>query len=84
VPLLWVFVIYTPSFPVVGKYMGWTGGALALIYSYFNSKYTPAYMESAEARLGPFKKRTLAFKGIAFGAFGGVAFSALQSLGFFA
>mmetsp|Transcript_68061 Transcript_68061/g.116966 ORF Transcript_68061/g.116966 Transcript_68061/m.116966 type:complete len:83 (+) Transcript_68061:180-428(+) len=80
--MLWIYVIYTPSFPVVGKYMGWSGCALSLFYAYFNAKYTPAYMEAAKNRVGPFSKRTLAFKGIAFGALGGLSFSALQGLGF--
>jgi hypothetical protein len=77
-------VIYTPSLPVVGKYMGWTGGALSLFYSISNAQYVPAYMECAQGRLGPFKRRTLAFKGIAFGAVAGMGFSIARELGFVA
>mmetsp|Transcript_525 Transcript_525/g.1131 ORF Transcript_525/g.1131 Transcript_525/m.1131 type:complete len:200 (+) Transcript_525:64-663(+) len=79
-PLLWIFGLYAPSLPMVGNFMPWTGGALSLVYAFYNNAYVPAYMASAKDRLLPFTRRTLAFKAIAAGAGAGVLFSVAKGI----
>jgi hypothetical protein len=81
VPCLWLFSIYTPCLPVVGQYLPTVGGVLALAYAYFNFKYVPAYMNSAAERIPHFKRRTLVFRALIFGAVGGIACSVAQMAG---
>lgn len=48
----------------------WAGCILALAWAKFNADYVPAYAKSAEARLEPFKNRTMAFRILFYGAAG--------------
>mmetsp|Transcript_136465 Transcript_136465/g.193021 ORF Transcript_136465/g.193021 Transcript_136465/m.193021 type:complete len:158 (-) Transcript_136465:70-543(-) len=75
-PFVWILSVYGPAVPVVGPYTEFAVGALCCVYAYGNVRYVPAYMESAEARITPFKIRTNAFKGLAFGSLIALSFSA--------
>ena len=72
-PMLWLYVIYTPSLPHVGKFLPWTGTLLAAAFGYYNTKYLEGYAQSAEARIPPFKARTTSIKYLFFGASAGMA-----------
>ena len=75
IPMIWSFALYNPSIPVVGAFMGPWLVVLSLVYSYFNYSYVKGYMESSKSRMTPFRRRTMAFRAIAFGAMGGIGYS---------
>lgn len=60
-PILWLYVLYTPAVPFVGKLAPWAGAVLATAFARFNVRYVKAYIASAEARVAPFTRRTWAF-----------------------
>lgn len=82
-PALWIYVMYTPSIPVVGTYLSWAGLVLALGFAYYNVEYVKAYTVSAQARIAPFSKRTMFFRFIAYGAMAGMASCTASAMGLF-
>lgn len=75
VPWIWTLSIFGPAIPVVGQYSEFAVVGLSLIYAYANKQYVGGYISSADDRMGPFKLRTNAFKGLAFGSMIGMGFS---------
>ena len=82
VPALWLYVLYTPAVPHVGKFLPWTGALLAAAFAHYNTKYLEGYAQSAEARLPPFKARTQALKVLFIGALASMGASFLTTIGF--
>lgn len=81
VPALWLYVLYTPAVPHVGKFLPWTGALLAAAFAYYNTKYLEGYAQSVEARLPPFKARTNALMVLFTGALASMAASFLTTIG---
>jgi len=81
VPTLWIYVIFTPALPHVGKFLPWTGTVLAGVFAFYNVKYLEGYTESAAARLPPFKSRTAALKYLFYGACIGMTASLATTCG---
>ena len=75
IPFVFAFATFVPRIPYVGEYAGTSLVILSAVYSYYNEKYAEAYAESTDARVVPFKRRTNAFKAIAFVAMGAMAYS---------
>lgn len=80
-PMIWLWAIYNPALPWVGEFTGAILVALSFLYSFFNYQYVAAYMESSKGRMQPFRRRTMCFRFIAFGAMGGVAYAVRGSSG---
>ena len=59
-----MFHVFSGELPYVGEYAPFAGLALSLTFAYANKNYAPAYAESVEGRMGPFKLRSLAFRGL--------------------
>ena len=72
-PVLWLYVLYTPAIPLVGRYLPWTGAGLGLAFGYFNTKYVEGYIVSADARIKQFSRRTLVMRILFYGTLAGLA-----------
>ena len=82
VPVLWLYVLYTPAIPYVGTLLSWAGAALGLAFGYFNVRYVEGYIVSSEQRLKPFYQRTRTIRALFYGAGAGIVASVVQALGF--
>mmetsp|Transcript_15972 Transcript_15972/g.45205 ORF Transcript_15972/g.45205 Transcript_15972/m.45205 type:complete len:169 (-) Transcript_15972:25-531(-) len=80
-PSLWIYSLYAPSIPKVGKYAPWVGASLAVIYGFYSVKYVKAYAESAEKRISPFHTRKNIFFTLLVGGMAGMVFSSLKQAG---
>ena len=81
VPVLWLYVLYTPAIPYVGTSLSWAGALLGLAFGYFNVKYVEGYTVSADQRLKPFYLRTMTIRALFYGAGAGIVASVAQALG---
>jgi predicted outer membrane lipoprotein len=81
-PVLWLYVIYTPAIPHVGKLLPWTGAVLACAFAYFNTLYVEGYAESADDRIPPFRRRTMAIRGLLYGTAVGILATLATTSGF--
>jgi len=80
IPSLWIFSVYASALPFVSPTVGAvTTASLAAVYCVGDKLYASGYGESAEGRMKGFKIRTLAFRGIAYGAIAGVVGAAYLS-----
>lgn len=91
VPMLFLYVIYTPALPVVGRVtipgtpdlllLPWCGAVGGLAFANLNVKYVKGYMNSVEGRLKPFYRRTNVFKLTVYLTFAGIAASVADVAG---
>jgi len=83
VPLIWMFVLYTPAIPVIGRYVAWCAAPLGLAIGYYFIKYIEGYIVSAEGRLQPFYKRARCVRLLFYGALAGIIACAASTAGLF-
>ena len=80
-PLLWLYVLYTPTIPRIGRALSWFGAVLGLALARFNATYAEAYAESADARVKPFYQRIRIFQILFLGFVAGAGASVARALG---
>ncbi len=80
-PLLWLYVLYTPAIPRIGRALSWFGAVLGLALARFNAAYAEAYAGSADARVKPFYRRIRIFQVLFLGFVAGAGASAARALG---
>ena len=83
VPTIWLYTLYTPAIPVIGKYLPWVGVLLSLGVAYYNIQYVKGYIESADGRMPGFKKRTQFVRGLFYGTIGGIICAVASAFGLF-